>query len=239
MEGLVQALDTYGNGDKAKRKEIIELTYTFLFRNGLSNLQPLISMRDTDIVYQTSLVGRTSMPREAFMVLFFDAKEEQRDKLVTMILSLLRDATATDEAIAKYCYKLMALLFPRGGEYNLEESHNDADRFVKDFFPAEPDKRLLVLRLKEAFALIEVQYRIRDHFVAALDKPWAAFEFLCMLDGWKEDFTRQEARDYFKRDILPFVFRDNVDSVWLYFDTHLICKDDSAAHQPLKKKIKC
>ncbi len=232
MEALVHALNTYDGSLKAKLElENLMCSYSL---TGPRYVDPFTRMSDAEKVYD-SLTGVT-MTRDAFLAICHQALEEEKEKRKRKILTSLRNANEEDKTITDNVYKLLERLYLEEVYPDMEENTETVEQFVHDFFASEPDQKALIVRLKEAYGMIYQQADAHAKFIAALNKPWEACGFLCMMDGFDDSWSRAEARAFFEQEIIPRTPEDKVKSVWHYFEKDLVCSDDAA--EPMDKKAK-
>lgn len=234
MEVLVDALNTFKAGDDYEKK-IEELTWCYILDNKEQfRFARTDNAEDVEAIYD-SIATRTTMTRDAFLLIFSSLKEKKVAKQQGKVLHLLRNRNVSHARIAGHVYKLLELM-DKEDAYDGESDGDEAEKMVHDLFPEENDKPFLIVRLKEVYGHLDNQEEAVSTFLDKLKEPWLAVGFLAQLDGWDEGMTRAEGRQFFEKSVIPHCISPMHSAVWEYFCRDLVFVDDD--QEPTQKKVK-
>jgi hypothetical protein len=232
MEALVAAINSYdGSGDAAKKVEDLVWDYA---KNipALRWLTPLESETDATVVYGSLTKDNTiNIALDAFLGIFRLVVKEKEEKLKKKIRV---DFQRRDgESLKTHTYKLLDELLHKEQEYDLDNDADECEKFARDFFPDQPIE--FVRWLKEVYGHLYDQEKTFSKFLASIEAGRIACCHLEFLDGWNENFSREEARRFFDKEIIPRTPLGLVSKVWAYFEHDLLCAGDK---EPANKRLK-
>lgn len=148
-----------------------------------------------------------------------------------MRAKILKDFEAKNaEKTEAHCYALL-------GDDNtvfVDDMFDDerrCDEFCSRFFPEQGSA--FKWWIKQVFGHREDKEEALKEFFECVRNNRPYNNMFALGEGWREDFTRAEARNFFVREIIPY--DDASEQTWRYFEHRMLFRGEAG---PKIKKIK-